>query len=73
MAALFALIITLGTALLAVTAYMEWIGVLNLFTASSNARCDSCARLKLYLSPRDDRCWRRQHASTAYGLHGIHR
>jgi hypothetical protein len=31
MAALLAIIIAIGTALLATTAYMEWIGVLNLF------------------------------------------
>lgn len=34
MAAVLAVIIATGTALLATTAYMEWIAVLNLFTAT---------------------------------------
>ncbi len=73
MAAVLAVIIAIGTALLATTAYMEWIGVLNLFTTTrTNPSYDSCGHLKLNLSSHHHQCWRCRHAGAAHGLHSLH-
>jgi hypothetical protein len=54
-------IIVLGSALLAVTAFMEWVGVMNLFTPRSASRYH-CGHIRvLPFSSDDARCWNCRH------------
>jgi hypothetical protein len=73
MAALLGVIIAIGTALLAITAYLKWIGVTSLFTATrTNPSYDSCGHLKLNLSSHHHKCWRCRHDSAAHGRRTLH-
>lgn len=72
MTAYLAVIVTLGTALLVATAYMEWIGVLNVFTRRTNPSYETCGHQKLNLGSHHDQCWRCRHARTARSPHTLH-
>ncbi|HEX3907146.1 MAG TPA: hypothetical protein VHW92_04365 [Mycobacteriales bacterium] len=66
---LIAVIIVLAVALLAVTAYMEWIGVMNLFTMSSKPRYPGCGHLKANPTSQSTRCWHCRHDRFEHALH----
>lgn len=68
-AALVTVIIVLGVALLAASAYMEWIGVMNLFTARSAPRYPDCSHLKANPTSQSNRCWHCRHARLERALH----
>jgi len=72
MTALLIVIITLGTLLLAATAYMEWIGVMNLFATRRTSRYQGCGHLKLNAASLNARCWRCRHSRLDHILHGTH-
>lgn len=56
------IIIILGAALLAVTAYMEWVGVMSVFTTRPARHCSECESvLKLPTAQPGTLCWRCRH------------
>lgn len=58
-------IIALGTALLGVTAYMEWIGVMSAVTRRTGGSCRRCDRPRALPRPhRNDTCWSCRHEQT---------
>lgn len=68
-AALVAVIIVLGGALLAVTAYMEWIGVMNLLTTRSASRYPECGHVKANPTAKTTSCWHCRHVRVEHALH----
>jgi hypothetical protein len=66
---LLAVIIAIGSALLAVTAYMEWIGVMNLFGPRSGSRYDECRHLRGVPFSNHTRCWSCRHRRLEAALH----
>jgi hypothetical protein len=66
---LIAVIIILVCVLLAVTAFMEWVGVMSLFTTRCGPRYDGCGHLKAVVTTRNDRCWRCRHVRLDHALH----
>jgi hypothetical protein len=66
---LVSVIIVLGTLLLAVTMFMEWVGVMSLFTPRSGPRYDGCGHLRLIRTATADRCWGCRHARLEHVLH----
>ncbi len=66
---LLAVIIVLGAVLLFVTAYMEWIGVMNLFTPRSGPRYDECGHLKVIITTQHGRCFHCRHQRLEHALH----
>lgn len=72
MAPLLVVIIVLAAALLVVTAYMEWIGVMNLFTSRSAARYRECRHVRVDRSNATERCWRCRHNTLGHPSRLIH-
>lgn len=66
---LLGVIIGLGSALLLITAYMEWIGVMNLFTPRTGPRYDGCGHFKVVMTSPHSSCWRCRHARLEHALH----
>jgi hypothetical protein len=73
MAIYLAIIITLGGGLLVVTAYMEWVGLLNVVTPRSAPRHPDCGHLRTNPVSPHDRCWRCRHHDLDHLVHPIHR
>lgn len=67
-AVLLTIIVILATALLLVTGYMEWVGVMNLFTRRSGPRYDECGHFRVVLSSHS-RCWHCRHERLEHALH----
>jgi hypothetical protein len=62
MGPLVVVVIVLGVALLAVTAYMEWVGVMTLFTPRSATRYEACGHIRALPFATDrTRCWSCRH------------
>jgi hypothetical protein len=68
---LLAVIVVLGVILLVVTAYMEWIGILNVLTRRSAAHYSGCGHLKAVRPSECDRCWRCRHQTVLHPSHLI--
>jgi len=66
---LLAIIIAIGAVLLAVTAYMEWIGVMNLFTPRSAPRFYDCGHLRGVPFSSHSSCWACRHRRLDAALH----
>jgi hypothetical protein len=65
-------IIVMGVALLAVTAYMQWAGVMNLFTSRSAGRYGECGHLCFKRSDPYAQCWRCRPATISHSSRLIH-
>jgi hypothetical protein len=73
MAPYIAAIIVLGGALLGITAYMEWIGVMHLFARRSPPRCTECGRIKgLPTVQATSDCWGCRHPHLRHPHHVGH-
>jgi hypothetical protein len=68
-AALLTVIIVLAVALLVVTSYMEYIGVMNVFTTRSAPRYTGCGHLKANPTAQTTRCWHCRHPRLEHALH----
>jgi hypothetical protein len=68
-AALLTVIIVLAVALLVVTGYMEWIGVMTLFTVRSGPRYTGCGHLRVNPTAQSTSCWHCRHARLEHALH----
>ena len=66
---LIAVIVVLGTLLLVITAFMEWVGIMNLLTRRTGPRYLDCGHLKAVPTSRHDRCWHCRHARLEHALH----
>jgi hypothetical protein len=73
MDALLAVIITLGGALLVVTAYMEWIGLLNIVTTRPGPRYADCGHARINPTSACRSCWRCRHRTVDHVIHPAHR
>jgi hypothetical protein len=63
-------IVVLAGVLLAVTAYMEWIGLLSVITPRSLARCQECGHIRATPSPNHvSVCWACRHPSMDHWRH----
>lgn len=62
MDALLSLIIVLGVSLLTVIAYMEWIGLMNLFASRAADRYPGCGHVHINRTDLHDTCWRCRHS-----------
>jgi hypothetical protein len=71
MTVLLTAIIALGTVLLFVTAYMEWVGVMNLFTTRQGPRYRACQHLRTIPTRRQEHCYRCRHTAIDHVLHGL--
>jgi hypothetical protein len=69
---LLTVIILLGVGLFAVTSYMEWIGVMNLFTSKPAGRYAGCGHVRSNRSSSYERCWRCRHATLGHPTRLIH-
>jgi hypothetical protein len=58
---LLTIIIVLGGLLLITTAYMEWIGLLNIVTPRGQSRYRECGHLRINPVAAHGRCWRCRH------------
>lgn len=72
MSPLLVVIIVLGAALLVTTAYMEWVGVMNVVTPRAGPRHEVCGHLRINPASRDARCWRCRHAAADRALRALH-
>ena len=73
MAVYLAIIIVLGGALLIVTGYMEWLGLLNVVTPRSGPRYPDCGHLRVNPVSPHHRCWRCRHHTLDHLVNPIHR
>jgi hypothetical protein len=70
---LLAVIVFLALGLLAVTVYMEWLGVLSLVTFRSGRQHSECGHPKLTAANDLAMCWRCRHQRLDHALHVPHR
>ncbi len=69
---LLTVIIAMAVVLLAVTAYMEWIGLMNIFTPRVASRYLACCHFRLNrISPYEE-CWRCRHSTAGHPSRLIH-
>jgi hypothetical protein len=66
---LLTIIIVLATALLLVTGFMEWIGLMNVITPRTGPRYEGCGHFKVQLTSDADRCWHCRHERLEHALH----
>jgi hypothetical protein len=63
------LIITLSGLLFLATAYMEWVGLLNVLTPRSGPRYPDCGHLRVNPTSAFHSCWRCRHRTLGHLLH----
>jgi hypothetical protein len=68
---LLTVIIVLAVGLLAVSAYMEWIGLMNLFTSRAAARYLGCGHVIVNRRDAHESCWRCRHDRIVHPSHLI--
>ena len=66
---LLAVVIVIGGVLLAVTVYMEWIGIMNLVTPRSGPRYDDCGHVRGLPFSSHTSCWACRHRRLDAALH----
>jgi len=71
-AVVLAIILVVGGSLLIVTAVMEWIGVMTLFTPHTSPRYPGCGHLRANPISARDTCWPCRHQSLDHALHLHH-
>lgn len=69
---LLAVIIALGLILLVVTAYMEWIGLMSVFTPRSASRYEECHHFRSNRGSQSEVCWRCRHETLGHPSRLIH-
>ena len=69
---LLTVIVVLGVALLAVTAYMEWIGVMSSFGSKSASRYRDCHHFRSNRISPHEKCWQCRHATLGHPSRLIH-
>lgn len=66
---LLTIIVVLAAALLLVTGFMEWVGVMNIVTPRSGPRYRDCGHLKFVVTSAQPSCWHCRHARLEHALH----
>lgn len=69
---LLTVIIVLAVGLFVVTAYMEWIGLINIFTPRAGTQYEGCHHYRADPVDQHDECWRCRHATLAHPSRIIH-
>jgi hypothetical protein len=72
MDALLVVIIAMGVVLLVVTSYMEWIGLMNLFTTRCAPRYGECGHVRVMRTGSFESCWRCRHVTITHPSRLIH-
>jgi hypothetical protein len=66
-------IVVISAAFLVVTAYMEWIGVLNVISPRSAVRYPGCGHARLLPADAEhDDCWTCRHQRVRHPLQAVH-
>jgi hypothetical protein len=69
---LLVVIVVLAGAFLAISVYMEWLGLLSVVSARGGPRHAECGHRKLTPANADDLCWRCRHQHVDEALHRLH-